>query len=263
MTGTMSLSSSNRKSNNRKLALPLLGVVAFTAYIAIIPTVLPNNNQLNDFSINAPSTNDGNPSSSIRSNSRGSSSNSTLSWQEEIHPPLPSCKELMQHPHSPYADGSFLTRRSTHVAWNLRHDHSRELVLPSTCVLERYSSSDAKMCLRNKHVMFVGDSLTRYQYLSLAHFLEYDIWPKRFNVGGGSSSGGPCRRIDEDGNDACSTREEPNVCSEGDWPSWPAYLRSLGGGTTVGSFVGGWSLIPRGTARTRVRICSTSQRKHR
>lgn len=30
-------------------------------------------------------------------------------------PPLPTCQELMRRPSSPYADGSFLTRRTTEV----------------------------------------------------------------------------------------------------------------------------------------------------
>jgi len=31
-------------------------------------------------------------------------------------------------------------------------------------------------CLKGKHVVFVGDSVTRYQYLSLVSFLEKGGW---------------------------------------------------------------------------------------
>ena len=59
-------------------------------------------------------------------------------------PTLPTCKELMQQPHSPYVRGAFLTRLSTDVTWKMRRDGSRELTLPSTCQLKRYTSDEAK-----------------------------------------------------------------------------------------------------------------------
>jgi hypothetical protein len=33
-----------------------------------------------------------------------------------------------------------------------------------------------RACLRGRHILFIGDSLTRYQYLNLAQFLTYDDW---------------------------------------------------------------------------------------
>jgi hypothetical protein len=140
----------------------------------------------------------------------------------------PPCEELMRRPHSPYADGQFLSRRSTPVRWRLRSDHSRELLLPGTCRLKRYTSIDALSCLRDKHVMFVGDSLSRYQYLSLVHLLERDGYAPRFRL----QDNDPCHHIDEStGGVACSRPGEPNVCAEGDWSGgWPAYQMNLGGG---------------------------------
>ena len=35
------------------------------------------------------------------------------------------------------------------------------------CVLRRFSHEDARQCLRNRHLLIVGDSVSRYQYLSL------------------------------------------------------------------------------------------------
>ena len=151
---------------------------------------------------------------------------------------LPSCEGLMRRPLSPYADGQFLSRRSARVRWRLRSDTSRELELPDTCRMRRYSSSEARTCLKDRHVMFVGDSLSRYQYLSLAHLLERGTYPPRFRA----RENVPCRRIDEaTGMEACSKPDDPNVCAEGDWTNlggWPAYQRSLGGGDDGGLFRG-------------------------
>jgi hypothetical protein len=151
---------------------------------------------------------------------------------------LPSCEDLMRRPRSPCADGQFLSRRSTPVQWRLRSDTSRELELPGTCRMRRYTSAEARTCLRDRHVMFVGDSLSRYQYLSLAHLLERGGYPPRFRA----QENDPCHRIDgATGAGACSRPEEPNVCAEGDWTNlggWPAYQRSLGGGDDGGLFRG-------------------------
>lgn len=146
---------------------------------------------------------------------------------------LPTCQELMQQPASPYADGSFLMQKSTEVVWKIRRDFSRELTLPHTCQLKRYTAIEAKQCLKKKHLLFLGDSLTRYQYMSLAYFMEHSKWPLRFNVQS------PCNHVDEDGKETCSTRQEPNICAEGDWPGgWPQYQQNLGGGTDGGYFHG-------------------------
>lgn len=148
---------------------------------------------------------------------------------------FPTCEELMQRPYSPFSDGSFLTRKSTQVVWNTRQDGSRELTLPSTCLLKRYTAHEAGQCLKNKHALFVGDSLTRYQFLSLAYFLEHKKWPPRFQASS------PCIHVDEHGNETCSKREEPNICAEGDWMQlggWPSYNQNLGGGTDGGVYRG-------------------------
>mmetsp|Transcript_60078 Transcript_60078/g.68054 ORF Transcript_60078/g.68054 Transcript_60078/m.68054 type:complete len:488 (+) Transcript_60078:79-1542(+) len=147
-------------------------------------------------------------------------------------PTLPTCKDLMQQPHSPYVRGAFLTRLSTDVTWKMRRDGSRKLTLPSTCQLERYTSNEARQCLKGKKLLFVGDSLTRYNYLSLAYFLEHERWPDRFN------NKYSCQ-IDK----ASCSKLEPNVCAETDWVNlggggWSPYLRNLGGGTDGGIFGG-------------------------
>uniref|UniRef100_A0A6U4JN35 SGNH domain-containing protein n=2 Tax=Hemiselmis andersenii TaxID=464988 RepID=A0A6U4JN35_HEMAN len=44
------------------------------------------------------------------------------------------------------------------------------------CKLHRYTQEEARQCLKDRHFLFIGDSLTRYQYMSLVMFLE-DHWP--------------------------------------------------------------------------------------
>ena len=84
---------------------------------------------------------------------------------------LPTCEKLMNTFPS-LRDGAFLTRGTTTVEWKMRHDGSRELTLPNTCRLKRYTAQDARLCLQHRHLAMVGDSLTRYQYLSFMFFIE-------------------------------------------------------------------------------------------
>ena len=102
--------------------------------------------------------------------------------------------------------------------------HVAQQVYP-TCALKRYTAAQVKSCLQSKHLMFIGDSLTRYQYLSLVYFLEHERWPQRFSI-----IADPCPHKDEAGMDACSTPNEPNVCAErdGEEGGWPTFQQSLG-----------------------------------
>ena len=114
--------------------------------------------------------------------------------KEKEREALPTCQELMQRPFSPLVDGSFLTRVTTNVVWKMRQDGSRQLTLPSTCRLKRYTAQEAGQCLTNKNLLFIGDSLTRYSYFSLAYFMEHKKWPARFQAQT------PCNHVDEHGN---------------------------------------------------------------
>jgi hypothetical protein len=141
---------------------------------------------------------------------------------------LPTCESLMKRPGTSFADGTFLTRSTTPNAWTIRADGSRQLELPFTCHLKRYASSEAKQCLSNRHMSFIGDSITRYQFLSLVHFVELGQYPPRF----GRSE--DCKHIDEQGNLTCSPWDEPNVCMEQNWVAqegdpWQHFHTALGG----------------------------------
>lgn len=43
----------------------------------------------------------------------------------------------------------------------------------------RFSLADVLECLRHKHILFIGDSITRYLFLSLVTVLETGAWPRR------------------------------------------------------------------------------------
>jgi len=71
---------------------------------------------------------------------------------------------------------------------------------PHACLLQRLSADEARKCLSNKTVTFVGDSLSRYQYLSLAHFLSLKQYMQRYA---------------DDG--------KPSLALEYTWPSWAEF----------------------------------------
>ncbi len=151
---------------------------------------------------------------------------------------IPGCEKLMQSSKlNNYANGSFLTSKQTRIEWKLRPDDSRELTLPDVCHLKRYTAAQAGTCLKNKNLLFIGDSLTRYQFMSLSYFLDHKHYPKRFHA-----SLQPCTHISEDGTPACNSKDEPNVCVERDWlTGWAEYFKSMGGGTEVEFFMDGWN----------------------
>jgi hypothetical protein len=145
---------------------------------------------------------------------------------------LPMCDELMRQPHSPFRDGAFLASHTTPIRWVPRRDGSRQLELTEICRLKRYTAQEANTCLANKHVSMIGDSITRYQYLSLAYLLEHGQFPPRFART--PSKNAACHHVDEHGYPACSPSNEPNICVESDWNGWDAYYSSLCGSTDGG-----------------------------
>ena len=45
------------------------------------------------------------------------------------------------------------------------------------CALARPTAVTARRCLSGRHLLFIGDSISRYMYLSLASFLVHGSWP--------------------------------------------------------------------------------------
>lgn len=61
----------------------------------------------------------------------------------------------------------------------LLRDGSFKYYLPH-CKLRRFKSREAAKCLQGNHLVFMGDSLTRYFYLNLAAFLAQGRWSHHF-----------------------------------------------------------------------------------
>ena len=72
---------------------------------------------------------------------------------------------------------------------------------PAGCRLRRLTGGEARACLNGRHLDWVGDSLTRYQYMSMAWFLSKGVWPERY------------------GDDPAS----PSIVMERQWGSWESY----------------------------------------
>lgn len=168
--------------------------------------------------------------------------------EEEIDDSLPSCLSLMSQQGSPYASGDFITDLSTSRNWTVRSDGSRELDLTAICKLHRYTAPQARQCLADRHMQFVGDSLTRFQMISLVHLLQKGSFPPRFER---AARNKPCA-YDADNKDAhaknmlsvCSPPDEPNVCSEKEFiktpfrDRWKSFHHHVGGALDGGVFDG-------------------------
>ena len=60
--------------------------------------------------------------------------------------------------------------------WSLTPDSALRFDL-LRCRLRRPSLCEAQRCLASRPILVLGDSLSRYQYLSLTHFLAHGAWP--------------------------------------------------------------------------------------
>lgn len=74
---------------------------------------------------------------------------------------------------------------------------------PQHCQLRRLTAASARRCLAGKYVVFVGDSLSRYQYLSLAYFLGHMKQLPRYHG-----------------------RNMPHINNKQDFDSWQDFLAS-------------------------------------
>lgn len=46
-----------------------------------------------------------------------------------------------------------------------------------SCKMHRFSSTEARACLAERPLILLGDSVTRFQYLSLSFFLDFGYFP--------------------------------------------------------------------------------------
>ncbi|KAJ1454262.1 hypothetical protein M885DRAFT_522087 [Pelagophyceae sp. CCMP2097] len=144
----------------------------------------------------------------------------------------PRCDEYMQK-HWALSGGGFLTRDKGR--WHLRPDGSRAYDV-EPCKIVRYVPEDARRCLKGRSIFMIGDSVTRYQTMSLIHFLERSAWPDRLPL-----SARRCQLRSGAPRQACG--KTPNICVEGDWRNgsirnWPNMLAQIGGGEDGAAFHG-------------------------
>ena len=66
------------------------------------------------------------------------------------------------------------------ATWNLHIDGSLEVSL-SHCRLRKFTGNEAKKCLKDNHLLFMGDSLSRYFYMSLTTLIATGHWSPRLS----------------------------------------------------------------------------------
>jgi len=100
-----------------------------------------------------------------------------------------------RHPH---VEKKVCNRHSCSNGHWERHEGSGYAYVPSACRLVRPTGAMVRQCLAGRHLLFFGDSLQRYLYMTLAHFLVHDEWPRDLASYGGESG-------------------ETSVCYESSW----------------------------------------------
>ena len=100
-------------------------------------------------------------------------------------PPPPPCTGFCLAS-QPVLNGTVRWTNGTAEGW------AEPLLLVAGVPLHRFSSAQAAQCLAssNHSLVFVGDSITRYQYISLVNFLEHGQWPG-FNASGTATGPSP------------------------------------------------------------------------
>jgi hypothetical protein len=81
---------------------------------------------------------------------------------------LPLCGDVKKYPGM--SNGAFITRDPGY--WRYLRDGTRKYEL-LTCKLKRFNAVEARECLANHNLLMLGDSTMRYQFLSLAYFMEH------------------------------------------------------------------------------------------
>ncbi len=71
------------------------------------------------------------------------------------------------------------------------HDTTYTHFAQSHCILKRFTKKSALQCLRNRHILLLGDSVTRYQYMSLASLL-HRAYPRDIRGSGRVCMPGQC-----------------------------------------------------------------------
>ena len=94
--------------------------------------------------------------------------------------------------------------RGTEVGnWSVSPEHELRYD-PHHCRLRRPSHKEALQCMSGQSLLWMGDSLTRYQYMSFITFLSQGMWPEPLG----------------------SMPSSPNPCLEREWLSWEDYFKA-------------------------------------
>ena len=90
---------------------------------------------------------------------------------------------------------------TTEGYWGLDNFDEPRLHLKD-CQLRRPTVTQARQCLHSQSLLFIGDSISRYQYISLVVFMKTGRWPEKFG----------------------SVPDRPSPLIETEWPSWTAFF---------------------------------------
>jgi hypothetical protein len=126
---------------------------------------------------------------------------------------------------------SFLLLQLVIVAFSTKQKHSRPFCSPenlklrnastgnwfilpdgslsyeySHCQLRKFSREAAASCLQGSHIAFIGDSVSRYFYVSLAYLFVQRKWPSPFSI------------------NPVLSHSKPSILYQKDWIDWPTYF---------------------------------------
>lgn len=225
---------------------PTVSLIAVTVSpVTTDPTVSPTNR---------PSSNKPSPASS--SPSPPLPSPAPTSKEEAKAILLPDCldfvRQKMRSPNASHTDryftsGDFITDQNTSNTWIRQPDASRTFELQEYCRIHRYTANEAKTCLKGLHLNMIGDSLTRYQFLSLVYFLHHESWPDNFGM---AEVGQPCRHwipnVRNGNRNESTCSEVPHFLLERNFyradptrrSGWCLYHETVGGGNNGTIFDG-------------------------
>jgi hypothetical protein len=88
--------------------------------------------------------------------------------------------------------------------WFLSPDGSFSYQFPH-CKLRKFTRKQAAKCLKGSHLVFIGDSITRYLYLSLTSLFAVGEWPAPFSQ-------------------IFHKNEPPSILCEKDWNEWSLFF---------------------------------------
>ena len=113
--------------------------------------------------------------------------------------------ELLQSMNRSYcSSANGLNDSDVNGTWYIPSDDNTLYYDLYSCRLRRPTVSQVKKCLSNQSLYFVGDSITRYQYMSLIYYMSNGVWPEDYG----------------------SLYNTPNPLIETEWADWNTYFNA-------------------------------------